>query len=43
VPEVGGAVIREVDKVEPREEGYAARYQTYRDLYPALKPLFHRM
>ncbi len=43
VPEVCGAVIREVDKVEPREEGYAARYQTYRDLYPALKPLFHRM
>ena len=43
VPEVCGAVIREVDKVEPRDSGYASRYQTYRDLYPALKPLFPRM
>jgi xylulokinase len=43
VREVCGAVIREVDKVEPRDDGYAARYQTYRDLYPALKPLFPRM
>jgi xylulokinase len=40
VPEVCGAVIREVDRLEPRDEGYADRYQTYRDLYPALKPLF---
>lgn len=43
VPEVCQAVIREVDQVEPREQGYAPRYQTYRDLYPALKPLFARM
>ncbi|HEY3840950.1 MAG TPA: xylulokinase [Bryobacteraceae bacterium] len=43
VPEVCGAVIREVEKVDPRESEYAARYQTYRDLYPALKPLFRRM
>ena len=43
VPEVCGAMIREVDKVEPRDSGYASRYQTYRDLYPALKPLFARM
>jgi xylulokinase len=43
VPEVCGAVIREVDKIEPRDDGYASRYQTYRDLYPALKSLFPRM
>ena len=43
VPEACGAVIREVDKVEPRDSGYASRYRTYRDLYPALKPLFPRM
>jgi xylulokinase len=43
VPEVCGAVIREVEKVEPRESGYATRYQTYRELYPALQPLFSKM
>jgi xylulokinase len=43
VREVCGAVIREVDKIEPRDNGYAGRYQTYRELYPALKPLFPRM
>ena len=43
VPEVCGAVIREVAKVEPQENGYESRYQTYRDLYPALRPLFRRM
>jgi xylulokinase len=43
VPEVCAAVIREVDKVEPRDSSYESRYQIYRDLYPALKPLFPRM
>jgi xylulokinase len=43
VGEVCGAVIREVDKVAPHDEGYAERYQVYRDLYPALKSLFRRM
>jgi len=43
VPEVCGAVIREVDRIEPRDHSYAVRYQTYRELYPALKPLFGRM
>jgi hypothetical protein len=43
VPEVCGAVIREVDEVRPRDSGYESRYQVYRDLYPALKPLFSRM
>jgi xylulokinase len=43
VPEVCGAVIREVDRIEPRDHTYATRYQTYRELYPALKPLFGRM
>jgi xylulokinase len=43
VPEVCGAVIREVDKVGPRDSGYESRYQVYRDLYPALKGLFPRM
>ncbi len=43
VPEVCGAVIREVDRIEPGEKGYGESYQTYRDLYPALKPLFPRM
>jgi xylulokinase len=43
VPEVCGAVIREVDTVEPQDDSYGDRYQTYRDLYPALKALFRRM
>ncbi len=43
VPEVCGAVIREVDKVEPQDGSYESRYQVYRDLYPALKPFFPRM
>ena len=43
VGEVCGAVIREVDRVAPREEGYAERYKVYTDLYPALKSLFRRM
>ena len=43
VPEVCGAIIREVDQVAPRNSSYESRYQTYRDLYPALKPLFPRM
>ncbi len=43
VREVCGAVIREVDIVHPRDSSYESRYQTYRDLYPALKPLFPRM
>jgi xylulokinase len=43
VTEVCAAVIREVDRVEPRASEYAAKYQVYRDLYPALKPLFPRM
>ena len=43
VPEVCAAVIREVDAIQPRDPSYASRYQTYRDLYPALKPLFSRM
>jgi xylulokinase len=43
VPEVCGAVIREVDQVTPQDASYESRYQTYRDLYPALKPLFPRM
>ena len=43
VQEVCGAVIREVDRVDPHGPSYADRYQTYRDLYPALKPLFRRM
>jgi xylulokinase len=43
VPEVCGAVIREVDKVGPHDDSYATRYKVYGDLYPALKPLFPRM
>jgi len=43
VTEVCAAVIREVDRIEPRASDYAAKYQVYRDLYPALKPLFPRM
>ena len=43
VPEVCGAVIREVDQAPPRDGDYESRYQIYRDLYPALKPLFPRM
>jgi xylulokinase len=40
VPEVCGAVIREVDSIEPRAENapvYAAGHQTYQMLYPALR------
>jgi xylulokinase len=43
VPEVCAAAIREIDRIEPRDNTYAPHYQTYRDLYPALKPLFPRM
>jgi xylulokinase len=43
VAEVCGAVIREVDRVDPVDNSYERRYQTYRALYPALKPLFPHM
>jgi xylulokinase len=43
VPEVCAAVIREVDQINPQTLDYGSRYQTYRDLYPALQPLFGRM
>ena len=42
VPEVCGAVIREAGRIEPDAPGariYAAGYQTYLALYPALKPV----
>ena len=37
VPEVCGAVIREVDKVTPQDSSYESRYRTYRDLYPGVE------
>lgn len=46
VPEASAAALREAQRIEPREAEariYAAAYQTYRALYPALRPLFARM
>ncbi len=46
VEEVCGAVIRESASIDPEgvaAQGYARRYQVYRALYPALKPLFGKM
>jgi xylulokinase len=46
VPEACHATIRETDCVEPRSaesKTYAAEYETYRSLYPALQPLYGRM
>jgi xylulokinase len=46
VPEACHATIRETECVEPRaaeSKTYAGGYETYRALYPALKPLYGRM
>ncbi|HSP70391.1 MAG TPA: hypothetical protein VLN48_21850, partial [Bryobacteraceae bacterium] len=46
VPEACAATIKEADSVEPRaaeSEFYARAHGVYRDLYPALRPLFGRM
>jgi xylulokinase len=46
VPEACRATIRETDCVQPRtaeSKAYAAGYETYRALYPALEPLYGRM
>jgi xylulokinase len=46
VPEVCGAAIREADSVAPRQaesKVYAAAYETYRALYPALRPIYARI
>jgi xylulokinase len=43
VPEACEATIRETDSVMPREaesKTYASGYETYRSLYPALRPIF---
>jgi xylulokinase len=43
VPEVCRATVREVDSVEPRQQtaGYYNRaHETYKALYPGLKPIF---
>ena len=45
-PEVCRAVIRETATVEPRPKEadfYRNAHAIYRDLYPALKPIFSRM
>lgn len=46
VPEACRATIRETERVLPRageSKTYAAGYETYRALYPALRPLYGRM
>jgi xylulokinase len=46
VPEASRACIREADSVLPRmeeSERYARSYETYRALYPALRPLYAAM
>jgi xylulokinase len=46
VPEVCAAAIREADSFEPRKaesEIYAAAYETYRALYPALRPMWSKL
>lgn len=42
VPEACRAAIRETETLMPRHS-YAAGYEIYRSLYPALKPLYPRM
>src|SRR5665213_534944 len=46
VPEACAATIREADSVEPRATEsalYARAHEVYRELYPALRPLYGRM
>ena len=46
VPEACHATVRETERVEPQaaeSKNYAAGYETYRALYPALQPLYARM
>jgi xylulokinase len=46
VVEACRATVREVETVEPRKAEaavYAELYQIYRDIYPALKPIYNRM
>jgi xylulokinase len=46
VPEVCACTIREVESIIPRAEEskiYAAGYETYRALYPALRPVYGMM
>jgi xylulokinase len=45
VPEACKATIHEADSVTPRaaeSQTYASSYETYRALYPALRPIFHQ-
>lgn len=46
LPAAVDEVIRFRERIEPdpaRQEQYEERYQLYRDLYPRLRPLLHRM